>query len=82
MSVAIPQDLREACYNVFNELRDSKSSTSRIAVTYALGMDQAAAFGMEGLGSQCLYILNNVGGWRGPVARASKKIFHKYAKLA
>jgi len=51
------------------------------AITYIdaipLAFDE---YGRKGIGVQLLYVLNNLGVWRGDEARAAKLVMKKYAK--
>jgi len=50
------------------------------ALSYLNALDQAyVQYGIEGVKTQILYILNNLSWWRGPEAREAKKILKKFA---
>lgn len=52
------------------------------AQSYLRAMPTAeSAYGDEGIGMQLLYCLDNMSGWRGENARATKLVFKKYAKM-
>lgn len=65
-----------ACADIQREAKHTK------ALNYAVGY--AAAGGSlrdeEAIKVQCLYILNNITHWRGPVAKAARATFKELAK--
>lgn len=71
---------RQACYLVISAARTAKPHAGiHYAATYArAGLDMT---GHE-RSVQALYILSNLSGWRGPVARATKDILKTVSKEA
>lgn len=69
------EEFHSACQNVVNE-RTSP------ALNYAVGYAQAggAMNDPKEIQVQCLYILNNITHWRGPVAKATRATFKRLAK--
>lgn len=69
------EEFHSACQNVVNE-RISP------ALNYAVGYAQAGGTmnDPKAIQVQCLYILNNITHWRGPVAKATRGTFKRLAK--
>lgn len=62
--------------------RDIVICRSNPALNYAVGYAQAglAMNNPWEIQVQCLYILNNISKWRGPIATAARNIFKQLAK--
>jgi hypothetical protein len=72
LSMLMVKEFHGACRTVLRSAKD------RYALAYA-----NAGLGLvteDEISCQCLYILNNLGGWRGEEARATKEIFHRLSK--
>jgi hypothetical protein len=55
-----------------------KSAKDPYAKSYASA--GLSLFGQRAIEVQCLYILNNLGSWRGEEARATKEVFRAISK--
>lgn len=69
------EEFHSACQNVVNERASP-------ALNYAVGYAQAGG-GMNDpheIQVQCLYILNNITHWRGPVAKTTRATFKRLAE--
>ncbi len=80
----IPDDVIAALYQV---LRWSEMNSNKMPAAYAAAylreIDRAGLFSqnyIDGFKTQILYVLSNLGGWRGEEARQSKKILKDYTK--
>lgn len=66
------EEFHAACRTVLRSAKD------RYALAYAdAGLDLE---GEEEIACQCLYLLNNLGTWRGDEARVTKEVFRRLAK--
>lgn len=71
------EEFHSACQSILHE---SKSPALNYAVGYArAGLSMTDPREVQ---VQCLYILNNIIHWRGPVARRSRETFKQLAKKA
>ena len=57
------------------------ASTNTYAMSYAHAMTKSFdQFGIDGVKFQVMYMLNNMGSWKGEEARNAKKILKKWIK--
>lgn len=57
------------------------ASTNTFAMTYAHAMTMSFdRYGIDGVKTQVMYMLNNMASWKGEEARESKKILKKWIK--
>jgi hypothetical protein len=79
MMAPFKTDFRNAVREALKWATTSPAGNS--AVNYLKEMDLAYfQYGVEGIQTQILYAMNNLTGWRGDIARASKATMKRYTK--
>jgi len=84
-AVEIPAGVSEVAWalaraRAWAKARANKSACAGAALAYIDAVPQAVAEGDTGAKTQILYILSNLGGWRGDEAKKAKAILNKATK--
>lgn len=76
-TVKVTDELVKACIGVILSDEKAYNKSLNYAVNYC-----KAAMSMTGhdLAVQCLYILNNITGWRNPAAKSIRSVLRQFAK--
>ena len=73
--------LDEAIKTAKRECKDPYAQTYLRAIPQAIEEGAELSTAQDGLRVQLLYVLSNMSGWRGPVAREVKSVMKKYCKI-